>query len=65
MSNSTSRRTPALIEGGEYVRQSFIQIDVDKAVEDAIDTDGISHFLDRYDGSELDLPSGAIAYGTN
>jgi len=49
----------------DLMKQSFIRIDIDKAAEDAIDTDGISHFLDRYDGSELDLPSGAIAYGTN
>lgn len=49
----------------DLMKQSFIQIDIDKAAEDAIDTDGVSHFLDRYDGSELELPSGALAYGTN
>ncbi len=49
----------------DLMKQSFIRIDVDKAAEDAIDTDGIAHFLDRYDSSELELPSGAIAYGTN
>ncbi|MDD5454006.1 MAG: hypothetical protein PHW62_00700 [Candidatus Ratteibacteria bacterium] len=49
----------------DLMKQSFIRIDIEKAAEDAIDTDGVSHFLDNYDGAELELPSGAIAYGTN
>jgi len=40
-------------------------IDIDKAAENAIDVDGVAHFLDGYDGSGVDLPSGAVAYGTN
>ena len=49
----------------ELLKASFIQIDVEVAARDAVDTDGVAHFLDRYDGSETELPSGAVAYGTN
>ena len=40
-------------------------INVDEAAQDAIDTDGVAHFLARYDGDEIELPSGAYAYRTN
>jgi hypothetical protein len=40
-------------------------IDVDAAAQYAVDSDGVAHTLDTYDGSEVDLPSGAVAYGTN
>jgi len=49
----------------ELMKQSFIQIDIEKASEDAIRTDGVAHFLDHCDSSEVELPSGAVAYGTN
>ena len=49
----------------ELLKANFIRIDVNSAAQDAVDTDGIAHFLDYYDGSEVELPSGAIAYGTN
>ena len=49
----------------DLMKQSFIRIDVERAAQDAIDTDGVAHFLDNYDGEGLELPSGAIAYGTN
>lgn len=40
-------------------------IDYDEASEDAVSQDGVAHFLDVYDGEEVELPSGAIAFGTN
>jgi hypothetical protein len=40
-------------------------INYDEASEDAVDEDGVAHFLDGYDGQEVELPSGAVAYGTN
>lgn len=43
---------------------SWVNVDWDKAGEYAVDTDGIAHTLDGYDGEELELKSG-IAYGTN
>ena len=49
----------------DLMKQSFIRIDVDRAAQDAIDTDGVAHFLDGYDNEEVELPSGAVAYGTN
>ena len=49
----------------DLLKQRFIRIDIEKASEDAIRTDGVAHFLDVYDSSEVELPSGAVAYGTN
>ncbi|MDB4278127.1 hypothetical protein N9917_00785 [Deltaproteobacteria bacterium] len=43
----------------------FFSLDVEEATKDAISTDGVAHFLDRYDGDETELDSGAVAYGTN
>lgn len=37
-------------------------LDLDAAAQDAVDVDGIAHFLARYDGDEINLPSGAVAY---
>lgn len=49
----------------DLMEQSFIRIDVEKAAEDAVDTDGVGHFLDVYDFEPVHLPSGALAYGVN
>lgn len=38
-------------------------LDIEKAAQNAVDTDGADHFLDRYDGSGDELPSGAVAFG--
>jgi hypothetical protein len=40
-------------------------IDIDKASEDAVDTDGVAHFLSSYDGEQIDLSNGHVAYRTN
>lgn len=40
-------------------------IDYDEASQDAIDTDGVAHFLASYDGNEIELPNGRVAYRTN
>jgi hypothetical protein len=44
---------------------SFVQVDEKKLIEDAIRVDGVAHFLSSYDGNELDLDGGAVAYRTN
>lgn len=49
----------------DLFKANFVSIDYDEAAQDAIDADGASHFLDYYDGSEVELPSGAVAFGTN
>jgi len=49
----------------DLMKASFIRIDIDTAAQAAIDEDGVAHFLDHYDGAEVELPSGAVAYGTN
>jgi hypothetical protein len=38
----------------EYVKQSFVSMDVDSATKDAIQTDGVAHFLSSYDGNETE-----------
>lgn len=49
----------------DLMQQSFINIDTEAAAEEAVSTDGRAHFLSHYDGNEIELPSGAIAYRTN
>lgn len=49
----------------ELMKMSFISIDIERAAKDALETDGVAHFLDRYDGYETELDSGAYAFGTN
>jgi hypothetical protein len=39
----------------DLFKQSFIRIDIDEASQNAIDVDGVAHFLDRYDGSEEEI----------
>jgi hypothetical protein len=40
-------------------------IDVGEASEDAVNTDGIGHFISSYDGLQIDLSDNAVAYRTN
>ena len=40
-------------------------IDISGASEDAIDTDGVGHFLSSYDGIEIELDNDVVAYRTN
>ncbi len=54
----------------DYFEMNFVQIDYDEAAESAIDTDGVAHFLDRYDGEEEEIEDpitrkSFVVYGTN
>ena len=40
-------------------------IDADAVAEEAIDWDGVEHFLASYDGEEIELDDGWYAYRTN
>jgi hypothetical protein len=40
-------------------------IDIQSASENAVYTDGIAHFLSSYDGEQIDLSNGHVAYRTN
>ena len=44
---------------------SFISIDEREAAKDAIDTDGVAHFLAGHDGNEVELDTGIVMYRTN
>lgn len=44
---------------------SFLSIDTDKAAPDAVDTDGIAHFLAGYDNKEINLSNDVVAYRRN
>ena len=49
----------------ELLKQNFISIDYDVAAQEAVNIDGVAHFLSTYDGNETELDSGAVAYRTN
>jgi len=49
----------------EYLKQSFVQIDTEQASINAINTDGVAHFLSTYDGNEVELKDGSVMYRTN
>lgn len=49
----------------ELLDNNVVSIDYDAAAQEAVDTDGVAHFLARYNGEETELPSGAVAYRTN
>lgn len=49
----------------KVMEQSFIRINSEEAAEAAIQADGIAHFISFYDGQEILLPSGALAYRVN
>jgi hypothetical protein len=40
-------------------------IDIDSASEDAVNIDGVAHFISSYDGEEIALENGSYAYRTN
>jgi len=48
----------------EALKLPFIQIDVDAAADEAIDTDGVGHFLAIYDGDEIE-PEGQAWFRVN
>lgn len=49
-------------KGKSLFNQLKPHLDIDEAAEDSIKEDGVAHFLGRYDGKQIDLPSGAVAY---
>lgn len=48
----------------EVVEQNNL-VDVDKIAEEAIDWDGVAHFIARYDGEEIELEDDMYAYRVN
>jgi hypothetical protein len=49
----------------DLMKANFITIDYDEAAQDIVNSDGAANTLDGYDGAEVELPSGAVAFGTN
>lgn len=47
------------------IKEGTISIDTDAIVDEAIDLDGIAHFIATYDGDEIELDDGWYAYRTN
>ncbi len=51
--------------GGNLSDQNFASLDYDAASQDAVDTDGMAHFLAHYDRNQLDLDNGMVAFRQN
>ena len=49
----------------DLIDKGIIDINVEEAAQSAVDTDGVPHFLSGYDGNQIDLDSGAVAFRTN
>ena len=47
------------------IRDGYVSLDIDKIVDECIKWDGIAHFLNTYDGEEIELPNGKFAYRIN
>jgi hypothetical protein len=39
----------------DFFQANFVHIDIEAAAKDAVDTDGVAHFLNRYDGNEYEF----------
>lgn len=50
---------------GSLIDQNFGWLDFDAAAQDAVDTDGVAHFLAGYDGNEYDLEDDFVAFRQN
>ncbi|MCK4666833.1 hypothetical protein KAU33_08790 [Candidatus Dependentiae bacterium] len=49
----------------DLMEASFTSIDTDEAAQDAIDEDGVAHFLASYDENVTELDSGIVMYRVN
>ncbi len=47
------------------IRDGYVSLDIDKIVDECIKWDGVAHFLNTYDGEEIELPNGKFAYRIN
>lgn len=46
-------------------RPNWINVDTSAVAKEILDSDGVGSVLDGYDGDEVELSSGAVAFGTN
>lgn len=49
----------------DFSKQNFVVIDTEQASINAVNTDGVAHFLAEYDGEEVVTKSGVYMYRTN
>lgn len=49
----------------DLLKQNFIRIDIEKAAQDAVKTDGVAHFLATYSGEEIELSNNRVMYRIN
>ena len=51
-------------EGERLMDMLRSHIDIDEASQDAVDTDGVAHFLASYDGNEVSTDTGHVLFRT-
>ena len=49
----------------DVLKNNIGSLDYEAAAQDAVDTDGVGHFLSGYDGNQIDLDGGSVAFRTN
>lgn len=49
----------------DLMKQGFVHINYEDAAEQALNDDGIGHFLSGYDGVEINLTDGGVMFRTN
>jgi len=49
----------------DVLEQNIGSLNTAAAAQDAVDTDGVGHFLSGYDGNQIDLDDGSVAFRTN
>lgn len=52
-------------DAAQLMKLPWIAIDSGEAAKAAVNEDGVAHFMSPYDGKEVDLADGAVAYRTN
>ena len=68
LSDWADEKANEIVENEEYEDYNIDKnryLNLSQAAENAIQTDGVAHFLSSYDGEEVELDNGNVMYRTN